>query len=420
MLYHSNKISHSIAFPITFRVVKRTARSWSYCSKLHFYESFIGDHSSKSSLIYKRKLGMSTHLMKNQNISSTAVEEIILKCSDGMKLAAKRWGYDDLDKDKKSTPKVLCLHGWLDNASSYNLIAPDIANKLNAEVIALDFPGHGRSSHKNIDGPTQLLSEYALYVAEALSYLKWTDANNQNNKVILIGHSMGAGVSVIFAAAYPEYVEKLVLLEGLGPLARKSNVSQHIRQAIDKRITSNKILYPSFSSIGHNTPEQNVNNVFGGKRKYPSIDIAIKTRIMAAKSSPGNQYISKEAATALVCRSTVRADEGQDPQQAGGKDMDPSYEGPVYFRHDSRLMWPSLHYFSQDQVNTLLGDIKCPTCVLIANDGWPFDTQEMEKGLGVLKPTVLRNLPGSHHFHADPDTALAVSNEVTDFLVKAV
>ena len=267
-----------------------------------------------------------------------------------------------------------------------------------------------------------MLSEYALYVAETLTQLKWiSDNDNQNNnkeaKITLIGHSMGAGVSTIFAATYPETIKRLVLLDGLGPLARKSNnVSQHIRNAIEQRMASNKTLYPSFSN-GESIETIPNNSPFIGKRKYPNLDRAIKTRIMTATASPGKQYISKEAAAALVCRASVPADEDNiNIQKAGGLELDESYDGSVYFRHDARLYWPSLQYFTQEQVNALLADIRCPTCVLVAEDGWPFDSEQVEKSINILKPCVLKKLPGSHHFHMDLDNASQVSSVVTDFL----
>ena len=107
----------------------------------------------------------------------------------------------------------MCLHGWLDNCASFHLLAPSLVNhskeqRLASEVVALDFPGHGLSSHKSADNPTALLAEYCYYVSEAAEQLQW-------DKFSLVGHSMGAGVSVIMAAAFPDKIQSLVLLEGV-------------------------------------------------------------------------------------------------------------------------------------------------------------------------------------------------------------
>jgi len=120
---------------------------------------------------------------------------------------------------------------------------------------------------------------------------------------------------------------------------------------------------------------------------------------MTAKNFPGNQYLSKEAATEMVKR-------GSRVVENGG----------IQFRHDPRLAWPSLQYFTLEQTEALYQDIQCSTCLLAGDDGWPFDEDKMQRCLDLLKPTVFKSLPGSHHFHADPDTAEAVAQEVIAFV----
>ena len=94
-----------------------------------------------------------------------------------------------------------------------------------AEIIALDLPGHGWSSHKSLDGPPTVLTEGVYYIAEALDKLGWTRNDNgrqnggqhdnvkDNHKVSLIGHSMGGGLSLAYAGVFPENVDKLVMLD---------------------------------------------------------------------------------------------------------------------------------------------------------------------------------------------------------------
>ena len=392
--------------------------------------------------------------------NNTKIMEVVVQCSDGVQLAAKEFSSSskhDHFKLIKDKTKILCLHGWLDNAASFNLLAPELTTRMYADVIALDFPGHGHSSHKSSDGPTQILSEYALYVAEALTSLNWIqpldksiasrkkkksdlnsnfnnknseDDSEQGSKITIIGHSMGAGVALVFAAAYPEYVDRLILLEGAGPLARKgTDASRHVRQAIERRMTSNKLLYPEFANIEGNIQNPNVkekSEKFGsdlsrGKRRYANIQAAVNARMKTATLTPGNQYISTEAATALVCRATYPADEVIGSKTAGGIELDPStYGGPVHFRHDSRLMWPSFHYYTQEQVHALMDDVRCPTCLLLANEGWPLDRASFDQSLQILQPAMFQQLPGSHHFHADPIDAPAVSDAIIDFLKQEI
>lgn len=383
----------------------------------------------------------STDTSIQNKIDSMQGTELVLKCTDGMQLAAKKWSSSTTNNNNNNNNqpkrKILCLHGWLDNAASYHIMAPRLASQLNADIIALDFPGHGHSSHKSADGPPQLLSEYALYVAEALIALNWMndgtgngvgsesgDENGNSNGITLIGHSMGAGTAMIFAAAYPECIDRLVLLEGSGPLARKgADASRHLRHAIKRRTMSNKKLYPEFSNDGSssssesNNKTNNNSNGNRGKKRYKNLDTAIDARIKTSTLTPGDQYISREAAASLVSRATLRDGVVFNPKHAGGEELYTStYDGPVYFRHDSRLMWPSFHYYTKEQVDSMLGDVQCPTCLLVAKDGWPEDSDTVKEQLRLLQPTTYERLPGSHHFHADPENAPAVCDTVIQFL----
>ncbi|MEM8768285.1 MAG: alpha/beta hydrolase, partial [Pseudomonadota bacterium] len=56
----------------------------------------------------------------------------------GRRITAKRWG------DPAGEP-TLALHGWLDNAATFDRLAP-LLPELN--LVALDFAGHGLSDHR--------------------------------------------------------------------------------------------------------------------------------------------------------------------------------------------------------------------------------------------------------------------------------
>ncbi len=53
-------------------------------------------------------------------------------------LAARAWG-------DPTHPPMLALHGWLDNAGSFDRLAPLLGER--HYVVALDLKGHGCSSH---------------------------------------------------------------------------------------------------------------------------------------------------------------------------------------------------------------------------------------------------------------------------------
>ena len=126
-------------------------------------------------------LAVPTLLSKTAKTMSSKATTIIssertFTCSDGVKLVAKCWRNsvdNNLHHHHQNTKKILCLHGWLDNAASFNRLAPLLlldskSSSLSEEqqqppppmeIVALDFPGHGLSHHKSVDGPPQLLAE---------------------------------------------------------------------------------------------------------------------------------------------------------------------------------------------------------------------------------------------------------------------
>jgi pimeloyl-ACP methyl ester carboxylesterase len=323
--------------------------------------------------------------------------ELTLQCSDGIRIAAQSWkqpthsdavvnANGNASSGSNSTPshRILCLHGWMDNAASFHILAPALVNRFpTVELIALDFPGHGLSSHKSMDGPPAILAECVYYVAEALEQLQW---NQESTPFTLIGHSMGASVSALYAAAFPEQVSKLILLEGAGPLARNPrDVAKHVRAHVNRR--------------------QIANQAAKQPRVYPDLDTAVQTRCRTAQNFPGNQWLSTAAATEMVLR-------GSRPVESGTG----TGTGGLQFRHDPRLQWPSLQYFSYEQTEAVYQDIQCPTALVLADDGWPFDDGALERMLGLLQPAFTEKLPGSHHFHADPETADSVTAAVLSFL----
>ena len=60
-----------------------------------------------------------------------------------MTLQGLQWG----KLDREDQPKVLALHGRLDNAASFSGLAPLLA-KEGYHVVAPDLPGHGRSPER--------------------------------------------------------------------------------------------------------------------------------------------------------------------------------------------------------------------------------------------------------------------------------
>jgi len=108
----------------------------------------------------------------------------------------------------KDQPSLVLLHGLMGCADTFVPLMQELHPDLH--VIALDLPGHGRSSHRP-PGASYPYIEYLPDLETVIDQLDW-------DKFTLIGHSLGGALAAAIAALHPERIEKLVLLEALGPM----------------------------------------------------------------------------------------------------------------------------------------------------------------------------------------------------------
>lgn len=120
-----------------------------------------------------------------------------IECVHGP-LAGRLWNAD------ASGVPVLAVHGITANGASFL----SLAERLDVPVFAPDLRGRGRS--RSLGAP-YTLRQHAQDLADAADSLGWSRAR-------IVGHSMGAFASVRLAAARPELVESLWLVDGGLPL----------------------------------------------------------------------------------------------------------------------------------------------------------------------------------------------------------
>lgn len=105
---------------------------------------------------------------------------------------------------------ILFAHGFLDVGRSFHWTASRLAEEGN-RVVAFDWRGHGESQWL----PEGAYYHFFDYVGDLAALVEARAAE----PLTLVGHSMGGTASVLYAASFPERVERLVLVEGLGPEA---------------------------------------------------------------------------------------------------------------------------------------------------------------------------------------------------------
>ncbi|WP_347261982.1 alpha/beta hydrolase [Rudaea sp.] len=269
-----------------------------------------------------------------------------------LRLAAKAWGDPAL-------PPLLAVHGWLDNAASFDALAPLIATQFH--VVALDLPGHGRSQHRP-PGVRYHFVDYIDDVLAAADCLGW-------EKFSLLGHSLGGGIASFIAAAFPGRVNKLFLIEVAGAVS--TPVEKSLAQ-LQKGVTQFR------------------DNAGKALRVFADAEIAI-----AARRKAGD--LSDAAARALVLR--------------GIREV----EGGWSWSSDPRLMPASPQRFTEDQVLAILAGVQAPTLYVLAK---PMAMQIAESLMlaraAQIPDLSLVRLPGNHHLHLENATAVATA--MLDFL----
>jgi pimeloyl-ACP methyl ester carboxylesterase len=264
------------------------------------------------------------------------VRELALDLPFG-KVAAQEWGDPD-------APPLLALHGWLDNAASFAALAPLLAKDF--RVIALDMPGHGRSAHLPPGVTRYHVTDYVDHVLNAADALRL-------QRLRLLGHSLGAGVASLAAAAAPARIEKLALIEGLGPLADDgSQTLARWREAEAQR------------SVSRRAP-----------RVFAKMDEALAARVAVGD-------LNAEEARALVERGLRQV------------------EGGYAWSSDARLRLPTPLRIDEPQLRRLLAGIEVPALLLLAEPETPYlPRATMEARAACVPGLRIERIGGRHHLH---------------------
>ncbi|MEO8810689.1 MAG: alpha/beta hydrolase [Rhodanobacter sp.] len=248
-------------------------------------------------------------------------------------------------------PPLLALHGWLDNAASFALLAPLLATHYH--VIALELEGHGRSDHLPAGAGYHYLGhvQSVRAAADALNLSRYT----------LLGHSLGAGVASLVAAAAPERIERLLLIEGLGPLGDDgSRTLQRFRDALAAHDESRRPL-----------------------RVFKDVAQAVSARCMASG-------MPADLARPIVERGLIASASGW------------------RWRSDPRLTRASAVRLAEIQVQALLKGISAPTRLLLAQPAAPYLPPEpMQARIDCVADIEVTRMDGSHHLHLEHPRAVA-------------
>ncbi|QJQ95350.1 MULTISPECIES: alpha/beta fold hydrolase [Halomonadaceae] len=269
------------------------------------------------------------------------------------RLAGLAWG-------EESAPVWLALHGWLDNAASFTRLAPLLVDRLGIRLVAIDFAGHGESN-RHPPGTDYALWDYCHDVLDVLDGLALTSAP-------LLAHSMGAAVSCLLAAALPERVERMMLIDGVGMLTTPAEKgAEQLRKGL----------------LGHR------------RRVSPSPRYADIEMAVAARVAGGVTPLDAVTAEPIVRRN-----------------VETLADGHVRLRTDARLLRPSLVRFCPQQALGILMAIETPTLLIEGREGILGEREDAELARSALRGLERRIVPGGHHLHLEPAAVATVADAI--------
>jgi pimeloyl-ACP methyl ester carboxylesterase len=260
--------------------------------------------------------------------------------SQRLKLHYVDWG-------NETAPPLVLIHGGRDHARSWDWVARELRSDFH--VVVPDLRGHGDSDW--VQGGHYTVPEFVLDIAQLLDVLG-------RFPVTLVGHSLGGAVALHYAAIYPERVEKLVAIEGLGPppamlealvgKPRWERTDAWIRQVRD----------------------------FAGRqpRRYPSIAAA------AARMLEENPFLSPEQAQHLTVHGVSRNEDGTFSWK---------------FDNYVRVFFPER--YDMHEIRAAWARIECPTLLLRGAESWAGDPVK-DGRITAFRNARLVNVPAAGHW----------------------
>lgn len=258
--------------------------------------------------------------------------------------------------------RILCIHGWLDNANSFRPMLPLIDN---ANTVAIDLPGHGYSDHQQTIYTLPLQAHTVLATADKLGWDTFT----------LVGHSLGGCIAPFATVAAEDRIEKLILIEAAGPRTEPAESLPNRLKQFNKDMSQ---------------PEKYQSRLFD------SIDQAIESRLRANTMT--------QASARLIVERQLQEIET---------------DGAVkwQWRFDRKLRVTSPSYFTEEQVQAVLSALKCQVLCILGDNGYLTNWQETTSRLNCIQNLTPKTLAGNHHLHLD--TPAPVATVINQFLSDA-
>nr|XP_053650636.1 probable serine hydrolase [Cherax quadricarinatus]XP_053650645.1 probable serine hydrolase [Cherax quadricarinatus]XP_053650654.1 probable serine hydrolase [Cherax quadricarinatus]XP_053650660.1 probable serine hydrolase [Cherax quadricarinatus]XP_053650670.1 probable serine hydrolase [Cherax quadricarinatus]XP_053650678.1 probable serine hydrolase [Cherax quadricarinatus] len=280
------------------------------------------------------------------------------------KMENKAWEWEEIEIDigwgtlrgkakGSGSQCMLGLHGWLDNANTFDLIAPFLPEDV--RFISLDFPGHGHSDHF----PPAFIYDprgYVGSVKKAMTTIGW-------NRFILLGHSMGAVVGIIYTSVFPEDVEAFISIDIIKPTS----------YAPEKYATQYKKYFLQY---------------LDNEKKAAQPALVYDEEELVRKTIEGSKSLDDRGARILLQRGARRIEEAE------GLILTRDLRAKVYF----------IGFLSSEGWIEIAKAITCPLLFIKAKEGHTYSSaEEIKAMLSAFKQDCKHycyyEMPGKHHLH---------------------
>ncbi|MDX1383103.1 MAG: alpha/beta hydrolase [Thermoanaerobaculia bacterium] len=267
-----------------------------------------------------------------------------------------------LDWGNQDKPLLLLIHGGRDHAHNWDWVARRL--RQDYHVVAPDLRGHGDSAWAIGGMYTQ--SDFVLDVVQLLDAL-------DDYPVRILGHSLGGAIALHYTGTYPDKVEKLIAIEGMGPppemLDRRRGTDAWKRMAD---------WIARMQDLAGRMP-----------RRYESVEAAMQ------RMQEANAHLSDEQARHLTVHGVARNE-----------------DGTYSWKFDNYVRALGPYQFSTDDLASIWGRIGCPTLLVRGTESWASDPEE-DGRIAAFQNARLVNFTGAGHWvhHDQLEEFLAVASD---------
>lgn len=256
-----------------------------------------------------------------------------------------------VDYGGEGKPLLVLVHGGQDHSRNWDFVAAGLAGHYH--VIAPDLRGHGDSSWAV--GTNYGMPEYVLDLAQLLRHVG-------EKPVTLVGHSLGGAIVLHYAGIFPEGVERVCAIEGMGPPPEmiKDLQSKPIEGRIRDYITGTQ-------ALASRKP-----------REYATLEDA------QARMRDANPHLSEAMARHLTVHGVMRLENGN-----------------YVWKFDNYVRVWGPYRYDVEGVQRLWSRVECPVLLVRGTESWARNPVEDGRAAHIRDYTYVEVEKAGHWVHHD-------------------